>query len=537
MNPCSGHIYYSQGELLNASINRSPSAYLNNSAAERAKYAYDTDKNFYQLKFTDANNKPLGVLNWFAVHATSMNHSNHLISGDNKGQASLMFESYINPDALPGRGAFVAAFASANLGDVSPNTAGPRCIDTGLPCDFATSTCGGKNELCIAFGPGKDMFESTKIIAQRQFQVALDLFNQPGEMLSGPVGFVHQHVNMSNVTVTRNDGTTVKTCLPAIGYGMAAGTIDGSGAFDFKQSTTTGNTFWNLMRDFLATPTKELCECQSPKPILVATGLMNFPYAWQPTILPLQIVRIGQLVIVAVPGEFTTMAGRRMKEMVAAQFSNAGVSNVKVVLSGLSNAYSSYITTFEEYQVQRFEAAATIFGPDTLQAYLQLYQSLAQNLINNVKPASGPDPPNLLNKQISLRPSVKFDNAPIGKSFGDVTRQPNDFYTVNDTVTATFIAGHPQNNLFQESSYLTVERLDDQTGKWIVVAVDGSLETKFIWTRTNAALGHSEATVIWEIPATTKPGLYRITHTGAYKTLLKKIHQYEGSTNSFKVNA
>lgn len=330
--------------MLDASINRSPSAYLNNSADERAKYTYDTDKNFYQLKFTDTNNKPLGVLNWFAVHGTSMNNTNSLISGDNKGQASLMFESYINPDSLPGQGAFVAAFASANLGDVSPNILGPRCQDTGLPCDVGTSTCGGKNEMCVASGPGKDMFESTKIIAQRQFQKALDLFNQPGEILSGPVDFVHQHVDMSNVTVTRQDGTVVKTCKPAMGYSFAAGTIDGPGAFDFKQGTTTGNTFWNLVRDFIAKPTKELCDCQSPKPILLATGLMNFPYQWQPTILPLQIVRVGQLVIVAVPSEFTTMSGRRMKEMVAEQFTNAGVKNVKVVLSGLSNAYSSYVT-------------------------------------------------------------------------------------------------------------------------------------------------------------------------------------------------
>ena len=30
------------------------------------------------------------------------------------------------------QGPFVAAFASANLGDVSPNLEGPKCIDTGL---------------------------------------------------------------------------------------------------------------------------------------------------------------------------------------------------------------------------------------------------------------------------------------------------------------------------------------------------------------------------------------------------------------------
>lgn len=153
----SGHIYWSQGELLDASINRSPTGYLNNSETERGRYAHDTDKDMYLLKFTDVNEKPLGVLNWFAVHPTSMNNTNSLISGDNKGQASLMFEAHVNENALPGRGAFVAGFANANLGDVSPNIMGPRCQDTGEACDFAESTCGGKTEMCYASGPGRDM--------------------------------------------------------------------------------------------------------------------------------------------------------------------------------------------------------------------------------------------------------------------------------------------------------------------------------------------------------------------------------------------
>lgn len=49
---------------------------------------------------------------------------------------------------------FVSAFCQSNCGDVSPNTLGTFCIDTGLPCDFNHSTCNGKNELCYGRGPG-----------------------------------------------------------------------------------------------------------------------------------------------------------------------------------------------------------------------------------------------------------------------------------------------------------------------------------------------------------------------------------------------
>ena len=53
----------------------------------------------------------------------------------------------------------------------------------------------------------------------------------------------------------------------------------------------------------------------------------------------------------------------------------------KVVLAGLSNVYTHYITTFEEYQMQRYEAGSTIYGPNTLQAYLEQYAYLTENLL------------------------------------------------------------------------------------------------------------------------------------------------------------
>ena len=44
----------------------------------------------------------------------------------------MLFEKEMDPDSLVGRSTFVAAFAQANEGDVSPNTKGPHCIDTGI---------------------------------------------------------------------------------------------------------------------------------------------------------------------------------------------------------------------------------------------------------------------------------------------------------------------------------------------------------------------------------------------------------------------
>ena len=58
------------------------------------------------------------------------------------------------------------------MGDVSPNLKGAKCIDTGKDCDLYQSTCEGRTQNCIAFGPGNTMKESTYIIGDRQFQEA-----------------------------------------------------------------------------------------------------------------------------------------------------------------------------------------------------------------------------------------------------------------------------------------------------------------------------------------------------------------------------
>ena len=48
------------------------------------------------LKFTDLDDKPLGIVNWFPVHLVSMNNTNKLISSDNKGYAAIKFEQDFN---------------------------------------------------------------------------------------------------------------------------------------------------------------------------------------------------------------------------------------------------------------------------------------------------------------------------------------------------------------------------------------------------------------------------------------------------------
>nr|XP_027109891.1 neutral ceramidase 2-like [Coffea arabica]XP_027109901.1 neutral ceramidase 2-like [Coffea arabica] len=601
-----GSIFVNTGELLDAGVNRSPSAYLNNPTAERNKYKYDVDKEMTLLKFVDDEWGPVGSFNWFATHGTSMSRTNGLISGDNKGAAARFMEDWFDQTnagstfskasessevprrvsniipivhekhhellelaasfkSSPGRPAtkfmsmarrvrsalrladrprFVSAFCQTNCGDVSPNVLGAFCRDTGLPCDFNHSTCGGKNELCYGRGPGyPDEFESTRIIGERQFKKAVDLFNKASEQLAGKVDYRHTYLDFSKleVTIPKQGGGTevVKTCPAAMGFAFAAGTTDGPGAFDFKQGDSQGNAFWKLVRDLLKTPDKEQVDCQQPKPILLDTGEMKEPYDWAPSILPIQILRIGQLVILTVPGEFTTMSGRRLRDTVKAVLTSSTGQfngNVHVVIAGLSNTYSQYITTFEEYEIQRYEGASTLFGPHTLSAYIQEFKKLATALASGQPVQQGPQPPDLLDKQISLLAPVVLDATPIGKKFGDVCKDvpKNSTFKRGDTVTVVFWSACPRNDLMTEGTFALVEVLQGKDA-WIPVYDDDDFCLRFIWSRPSKFSARSQATLEWRIPETAAAGVYRIRHFGAAKSLLGSIKHFTGSSSAFVV--
>lgn len=529
-----GKVFHSIGVVEEeASINRSPTSYEANPEEERARYPGNLDKDMVQLSFYDDQGAALGVLNWFSVHPNSMNNTNHFISGDNKGAASIMFEKAIDPDYVAGKTPFIAAFASTNLGDVSPNTMGPRCIDTGLPCDTEHSTCDGRTQMCIASGPGEDMFESTKIIAERQFKKSLELFSNTETYteLSGPVQYVHQWVDMSTYQVTLEDGSTASTCTPALGYSFAAGTTDGPGEFDFTQGAVTGNPFWDFISGLLKDPSPETEACHAPKPILLDTGEYTLPFPWHPTSVDTQILRVGNFAMVAVPGEFTTMAGRRLRERVAQAAAVEG-EEINVVIAGLSNTYTHYITTFEEYQKQRYEAASTIYGPHTLSAYLQQYEFLVQAMIKGEDVPKGPPPPDLSDQEISFVPGVLMDNPPAGYDFGDCVTQPLDTAR-GQRVTASFVSGHLRNNLMLEDTFMTVERFEDDG--WVVVAEDSDWETLLEWHRTNVILGESEVELSWDIPEDVTEGLYRFGHKGYHHTIIRGNYYYEGWSNEFLV--
>uniref|UniRef100_A0A1A8EZL7 Neutral ceramidase n=1 Tax=Nothobranchius korthausae TaxID=1143690 RepID=A0A1A8EZL7_9TELE len=471
-----------------------------------------------------------------------MNYTNRMVSSDNMGYASYLLEKDKNHGALPGQGSFVAGFSSSNLGDVTPNTRGPHCMNSGLPCDYLNSSCpvGGTKE-CKAFGPGEDMFDSTKIIGHSIYMKAKELYANAVEEVTGPIHAAHQWVNMTDVTVQINETHTVSTCKPALGHSFAAGTTDGGGDLNFTQGAVEGDPFWDGIRDaLLGPPSNQTRECHHPKPILFSTGEMNWPLPWHPQIVDVQIVTIGSVAVIAVPGEMTTMSGRRLRKAVKEELESENTfKDTEVVIAGLSNIYTHYITTYEEYQVQRYEGASTIYGPHTLTAYLHKYRSLARAIAQDrvSELPAGPEPPFFTKNLFNLMAAAAVDKKPENTSFGDVLEQVYPVYRQGDVVSVTFVAGNPRHSGdIRDTTFVTVEVYDNRTETWEVVYTDASWETRFHWLKGSNQ--QSNATIEWHIPLTTAHGTYRIQHFGHYKQmkgLRPIITEYKGSSDVFRV--
>ncbi|KAK4504178.1 hypothetical protein PRZ48_005094 [Zasmidium cellare] len=575
-----GYLKIGSVDVKDTNVNRSPWAYLQNPDEERKRYEHDVDKDMTVLRLshaTDDGEKDVGILTWFPVHGTSMLGNNTLVTGDNKGVAAVSFEKATNDPS------FVAGFSQANVGDTSPNIFGAYCESgkqEGEQCDFKTSLCDGKTQPCHARGPywGRNDggTASNYEIGLRQAEAARALFNDRAAFrpVSGQiVKSIHQFVDLSDYHFTLPNGTHVQTCPAALGYSFAGGTTDGPGAFDFKQGNSgdpDANPLWAAVSNALHKANDTQKACQREKPILLDVGETKSPYDWTPNIVDIQLFRIGQLFMIISPGEATTMAGRRWKEALestaVSTFSDLDSGHRKpvVVLGGPANSYTHYIATPEEYTVQRYEGASTLYGPWTLPAYINLtlkyLPRLAGAETNWPHLGHGPKPPINVNRSLNFITPVIQDTAPIFKSFGDVLSDVNPTtYQPGDTILARFVGANPRNNFRLGGTFAAVEKENADSATWEEVRSDEDWSLVYEWKRTSTPLGLSEVTIKWETKWETgawreeergeeKPhgdlfvrdskslkGRYRLKYYGDAKSAFGGITAFEGTSGEFTI--
>lgn len=346
-------------------FNRSMAPYLNNADApvlQLEEKHLGVDRRMQALLVHDEAGKLRGHLNWFAVHNTSVSSFNQRIHHDNKGVAAQLFEA-----AHPGTTAF---FAQSSAGDVSPNFRWDR-------------------KLRRMVGKYEDQYENAAFNGEIQFREAEKLIAD--HTVSPVIECYQSYFDMS-----------VLAAAPAHGLGFFKGTLEGPGvptlgALALKAIARVHKT-WHLWR---YPEDREFYRQHGNKDILLdhRTGkLAGIPLSvlkrlpplpdptveavrktakahaletlpWVPQVIPFQLIRLGELLLVALPGEITTHASQRLQQTLRPQVTGLGIE--KILVTTYANAYMGYITTPEEYDLQAYEGGHTIYGRHTLDGIIQ----------------------------------------------------------------------------------------------------------------------------------------------------------------------
>lgn len=287
----------SHGELRGASINRSPAAFDRNPVSDREFFPDRIDPHTSLVQI-DRGEKTVGAIHFFATHGTSMTNRNLLISGDNKGFAAYHWErTHCGADYLAGQPDFVAAFAQTNPGDISPHVDGP-----------------------VEYGPSReeDELANTRQIGMSQFEDAVGQLDK-GTPIGTGVDSRLTYVDLSAVEVRGQftpDGQPHRTGRPMIAAAMFAGTDEGEGFPGFQQGQGR-NPFWDNISRGIYRLAGKLRAAQQPKGMVLPAHLLNRLQPFIQEVVPVQLLRIGRLYLIGIPGEPTIVSGLRLRRTVA----------------------------------------------------------------------------------------------------------------------------------------------------------------------------------------------------------------------------
>ncbi|UFS95206.1 neutral/alkaline ceramidase [Nocardia huaxiensis] len=501
-----GTLALGRGELHDASVNRSRIAFDRNPEADKQHFPNAIDPAVTVLSLRRGG-REIGAVTWFATHNTSMSNKNRLISGDNKGYASFAFEHGEHGVRYLDGADFVASFAQTNSGDMSPNL-----------------------NLHPTDGPTQDEFENTRIIGERQYRAGKDALAAARPM-GGTIDSLLCYIDISDIAVDgrwTDSGQPRRTAPACAGVALIAGSIeDGPGLPGVPIPEGVRNPFVDALGGANQPVPDWLADAQAPKAIVAPLGLMP-PAAWVPSVVPLQLVRIGDLYLACGGAEFTIVAGLRIRRVVAEAL---GVPLENVLMQGYANCYHEYVATPDEYDAQQYEGGSTLYGRYTLPAYQQEFHRLATAFAARQTVPRGPAPRDISNMQPNLVAAPGPDATLPGLSFGDVLTQPAPSYAPGTQAAVEFLSAHPKHSTRRNGTFLEVQRATGNT--WTRVANEGEWAVKYFWSRR--ATDVSAARFTWDIPADATPGRYRFQHFADHLSADGALHPFTGTSAEFDI--
>ncbi len=570
------------GQRLNR--NRSPEAYeLNYDVND---YLLDngeldaTNRTITQLKFIREDDTEIGAYHFLPHHPNMAGSHLFLVNGDVNGYAAYLMERERGVD-YSGETTYVAAFDYNAASDTSGNL--PEDVEhfSALYPDETIEL----NENGDWIADGTHDYERIARRTDTVLEIVERIEAGPMTPLTGAVDARQMFVPFPKFPI---DGLfiderdiyyedildesidTCRLCAGAAGASFLAGstedgdsgivTPEGNARTDMTDYSTIDFDSLNngviptiaalLLEVLLNEDVKrEEMDCQTEKMIAVSIDEANtlFP-GEKPWNLkqPVQIIKLGQVGIIALPVEVATMSGRRLRQTLLSAMPGLDYA----VVSSLANGAGQYLTTRQEYASQQYEGGSTLLGPYELNAVTQMVHQLAASFQPGVDiPAyavSIEEVEEGLEADATLTTgTVIHDGKPLGTEFGDVWKEDDaaESYPISTDpllptiVTASFVGAHPNNSVGKLESFLEIHRIEETAS--IIVSRDWDPQTRYIWKREGTE--HSKTTVQWHVPADTPPGVYQILHRGHWKepSIISpgngEIHAYEGKSRQFRL--
>ncbi len=401
-------------------FNRALKSFNKNQEVERKYKRSETNlalnRNMPLLNFVDENGKSRGFINWFGVHPIELLDDHNFIDGASKGYAAIYAEEAMGTNDL-------AIFAQSAAGDVmTSDYHNAKSFDLKMQHLLEDSSYSHKvSSLKQARWNGKT-----------QADKALEIMNSPsGQSIQGPLDAELIYLDMASLEVEEQYAyghKNARTSSPILGAPFF------TGSFYWKDKSIRRrmlNSFANISKiifrirsPFLRKDKrkykKQLYRSQTPKKIVLngeeksAVGMKLAHYHRKgfsrffiklfssqdptvmevirelelnaleehtllPQILPIQILRIGNIAIAGIPTEITTIAHNRLRSTLLSILKTGGITDV--FISSYANEYAGYTTTYEEYIAQRYEGGHTLYGKHQLGAFQTEFGKLAKELL------------------------------------------------------------------------------------------------------------------------------------------------------------
>jgi hypothetical protein len=226
-----------------------------------------------------------------------------------------------------------------------------------------------------------------------------------------------------------------------------------------------------------------------------------------PKAVPLTALRVGDGVIVTLPGEPTAEVGARVR---AAVRDATGLD--RVVVSGLAGEFIQYFTTPEEYDRQHYEGGSTLYGPLSSNLLKQELAELARRLVRG-EPAQAAYPLDATNGVSPNGPPYER-----GAASGTITEQPAPVVRRFEQAAFGWRGGPYGLDRPLGRAFVVVQRRSE--GRWR--SVDSDLGLGMLWKVD----GEGAYRALWELPRDAATGRHR---------LQVRAKRYRLTSRSFRV--